>query len=524
MPGFTRLNPYARGIIVILAAILISASFAERAISAEDDSANDKLELTRRQKEILRGVAKYAPWDCPDRWIYELGSIEERCVAVREKMLDTNSWIHFLAYATLLEWSDAEAKKTYDILLDRFAKVESGKVRQNIIFLAALTAPDAKRKLEKIFNSNAAGVTKEDKTDAGCALAMLGHEKAARWFEKEFKGSECLKGKPVFTYEDYVRVEGEDNREVTLSYRSWEVLFRRPYFRKLYFLNRTEIYGMRRAARTLGQRDALLKKLLPLFPAKWPGHPGCDDFAMYMLNFAIADGDLKSAYCWAQRTTLLPDQDCLEAMTRVLTAIAESQLSIAGIDEIIASEDGRHNLDFLRYTKFLAFVKDDKGRALEYFDKLASSDKHGFFAKARRAAAKASVPKGLRKGVDEALTMKILVDYPKRSKELGKTVWEPKEESGEDEYYGVLTYRERQVALRTKMVRNDSVTLDAEKVASQYRIILELSNLEKLEAAETDKAIKADLRYKQASIVYQNKYVGKAPHEFRLFAEPGSVR
>jgi hypothetical protein len=422
-------------------------------------------------------------------------------------MLTTTSWIHFLAYASLLEWNKKEAACTYKHFLDSLPRLEPGKVRQNVIFLIALTAPDAREKLKVLFESKDEKITDEDKTDAGCALAMLGDKKAGAWFEKEFKGSECMVGRPVFVFKDYVAEEKKGCREATLSYRTWEVLFRRPYFRRLQFLCRSNIYGMQKSARTRESMDKLVQRFLPLFPSKWPGHPGCDDFAVRMLNFAVSKGDLKSAYRWAQRATLLPDQDCAKAMEKVFTALAESQLAVSDIDDILASPDGKHNRAFLQYTRFLALAKEEKGRALDYFDKLALSDKHGFFAHARLLAAKSPVPEGIRRGVDDSLSLKILVDYPNRSKELGKTVWEPKKDATQEDYLDVLTYRERQVALRTRLARKDSIMLDVERAAWQYRTILELYNLEKMEKTESDISKKADLRYKQASIVYNNRDV-----------------
>lgn len=464
----------------------------------------DGANLSPRQKEILRGIAQYAPWDCPDRWLYELGSLPERGPVVRGRMLTAVSWMHFLAYATLLDWSDEEAAATLKDVTRRLPEIKSGKVRQNVIFLIALAAPDAKDKLKAVFESKDGKLSEEDRIDAGCALAMLGDSKAGQWFEKEFKGSTCMTGRPVFDFSDYVKEEEKDSREVTRSYRTWEVLFRRPYFRSLQFLCRSSIYTMNKHGMSQSERDVLTARFLPLFPAKWPGHPGCDDFAVRMLHFAIAAKDLKSAYRWAQRATLLPDQDCREPMERIFTSVAESQLSSTDIDEILASPEGKHNRDFLQYTRFLALAREDTGRAIELFDRLALSDRHGFFAHARLLAAESPVPEGMRGGVDNELALRILVDYPKRSTELGKTAWEPAKEVSEEDYLGVLTYREREVMLRTRLARQDSVELDAGKVARQYRFLLELHNLEQMEKSESDGALKADLRYKQAAVVYNN--------------------
>lgn len=505
--GPQMLIPHQRMAFILLlvpaAAFIVLCCLAGSACAQESEP--EGAELSPRQKEILRGVKEYAPWDCPDRWLYELGGLRERDRTIRQAMLEANSWIYFLAYAALLEWNAPEAKGNLDWLTEKLPALESGKIRQNVIFLVALAAPDAKQRLRKIIEATDKKLTREDRTDAGCALAMLGDEKAAEWFEKEFKGSECMLGRPVFSFGDYVSEEEKDNREVTLSYRTWEVLFRRPYFRYLQFLARTNLYSMHKPSVTQDVTDKLARRFLPLFPAKWPGHPGCDDFAVRMLNYAISGGDLKSAYRWAQRATLLPDQDCQDPMVKVFTAIAESQLSVSDIDEILASPDGNHNRDFLLYTRFLALAKEDRGRAIKYFDEIALSDKHSLFARARSLAADCAVPEGIRGGADGNLSLRILVSYPKRSKELAGTQWEPEDKIREEDFLGVLNYREREVALRTRLARKDSIKLDPKEVAWQYRILLELHNVEQMEKAQANPSTKADLRYKQASIVYHNR-------------------
>ena len=62
-------------------------------------------------------------------------------------------------------------------------------------------------------------------------------------------------------------------------------------------------------ARQIGtaERHELARRLIPLFLVKWPGHPGCDDAAMQLMNFAIERKDSKEIFIWAQRASLLPD-------------------------------------------------------------------------------------------------------------------------------------------------------------------------------------------------------------------------
>jgi hypothetical protein len=84
-----------------------------------------------------------------------------------------------------------------------------------------------------------------------------------------------------------------------------------------------------------------------------------------MLNYAVQKRDLKSIYIWAQRASLLPDQDCAEGAVKLLTALADSQLSATEIDEILASPDGKQNRAFLRYERFLKTVRKDLDAGLE---------------------------------------------------------------------------------------------------------------------------------------------------------------
>lgn len=191
-------------------AVFLFLCYTGEALSQEKEQ-----KLTPRQKEILTGIARYAPWDCPDRWVYELGPPAKRNDLLRERMLKTESWIHFIAYAALLEWHSEQAKTTLKHFLDKLPKLESGKIRQNIIFLIAFSAPDAKEMLGKIFESKDVKITDEDRNDAGCALAMLGDDKAAEWFEKKFKGSDCMLGRPVFTFSDYAAEEEKGDRQAT---------------------------------------------------------------------------------------------------------------------------------------------------------------------------------------------------------------------------------------------------------------------------------------------------------------------
>jgi hypothetical protein len=113
----------------------------------------------------------------------------------------------------------------------------------------------------------------------------------------------------------------------------------------------------------------------------------------------------------------------------------------------------------------------------------------------------------LRDGILKGLSLKILLGYPKRSLELGKTPYKPEKSTTEDAYLGVLTNREREIVLRTKLKRSSSVSIDASRLASQYRLLLELQSLREWENQATDPAEKADVRYRQAKMFYRESRI-----------------
>lgn len=476
---------------------LVVCGFSAR-LPAEDQ------ELTKRQKEIVAGIVHYAPWDCPDRWLYELGDVTMRNGALRRAMLEAASWVDFLALGNALDWSRTEAEKTHDFLMKQFPQVASGKVRQNILFLIALTADDAKVRLEPVFRGASGDTTEDDRADAGCALAALGHEKATAWLVEGLKTTDVFSGKAMFNFSDYRKAESEEkDRAAVRSYRFWEAVFRRPYFKPLQFLARAGIYRMTAHGLSDAQRDERASRLLTVFLSKWHGHPGSDDIAMRMMNFAVQKRDMKSIYLWAQRASLLPDQDCAGNAVHVLTALADSQLSTPELDEILQSEDGKQNREFLLYERFIKTARKELAAGLAYFDQIAQDNPGSVFALARRSAAKVAPSNALRDGLLQDLSLKIMLDYPKRSKQLGETPYEPEDEVTEDEYLGLLTSREREIVLRTRLKRRSSVDVDAAGLARQYRLLLELRNLVQMEEREKDPAVKADLRYRQAKLFYR---------------------
>lgn len=463
---------------------------------------------SRRQREIVEGIVRYAPWDCPDRWLYELGAVETRNRVLHRAMVEATSWVEFLALANALDWSGPEAARTADALLERLPALARGKARQNIVFLVALTAPDAAERLEPLWRGAVREATGADRMDAACALAALGHAEAQEWLEANLPTSEEFLTRPIFDWAGYLAAERDEARRAAIrSYRLWEVIFRRSYYRPLQFLARASLY-----TRTAGLRDALradeiAARLLPVFIARWHGHPGSDDVALRMMNFAIQKRDRRSIYRWAQRASLLPDQDCAEGAVHVFTSLADSQLSVEDLDAILASADGRQNRDFLRYERYLQTVRADLAEGIEYFDAIAREEAGSVFACARQRAASVAPTGALRDGLDDSLSLEILRGYPGRSVLLARTPWKPAEEVSEDAYLGLLNRREREVVLRTRLHRSSSVSLDPDALARQYRLHVELLHLRRMEEAEESADRRADLRYRRAKLYYRESRV-----------------
>jgi hypothetical protein len=479
-------------------------------------SAQEPPPLTPRQRSVLAGIADYAPFSCPDRYVLELGTVERRTPVLLRALAREGSWVRFLAYASRLEWTPARARANLDAL---FAGLPAaGKVRQNAIFLAALASPEPAARLRRFLAR--ADLGPEDRVDARCALAALGDADAVRWFQTELAPSSSMRGQPIFRFADYARLEAaEDGRARTRTYRTFEVLTGRPYFRRLTMLQ-PSVYGLR--VRPEAERRPLVRALLPQFLRVWPGHPGSDDFAAILCHEALAAGDRLDAYRWAQRSTLLPDRD--RGLRRTFTALADSQLSVAELDALLASEDGAHNRDFLRYARFLKLARRDLARGLEAFARYAQ-EPASVFARARRAAAEVDVPAGLRDGRDPALTLELLVAYPRRSARLAQAVARQPDDDGA-RFLAVLSRQEREVARRTGLDAQDSLTLDVPRLAAQYRLLLLLRELQERERG-AKAGVCAELRYLRARLLYRNPdayFPVWAPHHLNTGYDLNAVR
>ncbi len=488
----------ARIVVPLLLSILTSPAARSTAAAVDAGAA-----LTRRQREILDGIARHAPFDFPDRWLHELGAPPDRGRILRERMVSSISWIEFLAYANALDWSEGERAETHAFLLERFSSFRSGKTRQNVVFLFALTAPAASRSLSGILDGGGS-LTEADRADIRCALAALGDPASVQWFEREFPSSEAFVGKPLFAWEDYEREERDEaNRETVRSYRLWETAMREPYYKRLKHLARAGIYAMTTRETPAAERERLAVRLLEAFIAKWPGHPGADDCALRLMNHAIERRDLKKVFVWTQRASLLPDQDCASTALRILKPLVDSQLPVEVIDEAIGGEPDPPNRDFLVYERFIKTARDDAAAAIDWFDRVALADPRGLFAEARSLAGGVPPSAALRDGVREDLSLEIVRLYPERSRALAATPHEGSAGPGEEAFLRALTPREREVVVRTRRGRRRSIDVDPSRLARQYRLLLELTNLRRLEEGAADAESRADLRYRQGKLLYR---------------------
>src|SRR5262245_53036526 len=140
----------------------------------------------RRRDEILKAISRYAPWEPPERWLHELGGPTARNQVLRERLLASVSWIEFLAFANALDWAEPEGAATQAFLRARLPAVKAGKIRQNLIFLIALTDPRAAATLADLLGGGDGRMTEEDRIDCRLALAASGDPAAVTWFLEAF--------------------------------------------------------------------------------------------------------------------------------------------------------------------------------------------------------------------------------------------------------------------------------------------------------------------------------------------------
>ena len=112
------------------------------------------------------------------------------------------------------------------------------------------------------------------------------------------------------------RMGNEDARDILRSYRALEVLTRKFYFRIVE--DNIEVPYQSHFARTT-ELDA---ELLPLWLARYPGHPGSDDVALILGEAEFSGFEVAQ---WRNRASVLPDQRRTSRALRGLLEIVESR-------------------------------------------------------------------------------------------------------------------------------------------------------------------------------------------------------
>jgi len=187
--------------------------------------------------------------------------------------------------------------------------------RQYLIFLAPrlLPAADAAKLLRELTGPG-------DGEDVLLALAFNGDETARAEFARLAENpSRAMVHNLVDTLVEIERIErmgNEDARDILRSYRALEVLTRKFYFRIVE--DNIEVPYQSHFARTT-ELDA---ELLPLWLARYPGHPGSDDVAL-ILGEARFTGEKEAR--WRNLASVLPDQRRTSRALRGLLEIVESR-------------------------------------------------------------------------------------------------------------------------------------------------------------------------------------------------------
>ncbi len=511
-------------VVLILAAAALAAQEKKRNASPED-----------KTRWALEGIKAYAPYAAPSRVLNALGdSAATRDRALLDEMLKTRVWFRFCA---LFEQLVACARdRAAAELLGRLKSVEDGKVRQNVIFLAALVSGEPGKLLAPVFRRETAWSDKNDAIDAGVALAMLGGKEAVRWLLNEYEGDTCFKAGFSLEFDRLAEFESRKNaRSVMRSYRAFEILARRAYFLLQSVTSRpNQLFpSLWCPAPIKPADDEHAEEMLGALIALWPHHPGADNFAYHACCIAARRGDALRACRWALLGSLLGDGDRAHSAFNRALSLVEAHLNSLDLHALLRCPEAKLYPRLLRYELFLHLARRSLPTALTYFDRLAEEDE--FFAAVKRLSADVSAPGGLKSGVLEELSRRAVAEYDKTSRRLRRFDAYPLEEIHPGEAPETLPVRCGGRVIDVPVKRPWWAATDAEsphpppsdysniyttgrdrsrwrklhpeRIARQYRLLLALRELRRMEESETDPVRKADLRYKRAALLYHNRRI-----------------
>lgn len=382
--------------------------------------------------------------------------------------------------------------------LDRaFSQSEDPVVRQNMIFLVALTLPWEIAEPWLRLRLDEEG---PDRLDALWALAMSGAEDALH----ELEASPPQEASRVLVdtleaHEVLGVAGGDEGRARLLAYRALEVVDRSPYFKKtsihvhLRWLPHPHAGEGRPQSLTWidGERAApvdLALRLLELWVRSFPGHPGNDDVAYRLGRAQLGLRHHLSAARWYSRASVLPDQDVSWGARNSLLATAEVLLGEAALAQLVedAEQSGR-NRELLEYVQVRrTAARRGCAAGLAVAERRAREHPRGPLAQAWARRWSVAPPRGLSSGV--------------RPWELGDPLLrrEPAPETPAPQGGAPLA----EVGSARLNPHPEALRLDVARLARQLRIWETLAELERRELAAQDPALAADLRYKRAAIFF----------------------
>ncbi|MHC4848618.1 MAG: hypothetical protein ACYTEG_09210 [Planctomycetota bacterium] len=292
----------------------------------------------------------------------------------RETLREIGKWPH-TASESFIEARLGEA----------LTRIDEQVERQYLIFLAArmLPAATAAKLLRTL-------VQPGDHEDAVLALAFNGDKTARAEFARlAERPSRAVVHNLVDTLVEIERIErmgNEDARDILRSYRALEVLTRKFYFRIVE--DNIEVAYQSHFART-NELDA---ELLPLWLARYPGHPGSDDVAL-ILGEAELSG-FKEAR-WRNLASVLPDQRRTSRALRGLLEIVESRERRSFVERMLDEPElpNRILLEYVRLRRMAA--EDGFDSALEEAAAVVERLPYSSIGFAWRNRWAAEIPRGL---------------------------------------------------------------------------------------------------------------------------------
>lgn len=400
-------------------------------------------------------------------------------------------------------------------------------VRQNTIFLAALTEPweEVRPWLEALRTGSDA----DDAEDALCALAFSGDPGAIGAFRalaRSPSGAAVHRLVDDPDAHDALAAHGTSEARAALrAWRSIEALDATPYFEMVGYLAsrwRGDATTLGWQARSVSPADQ--EALLQAWLARYPGHPGSDNMAVRLGRLRYAAGDEVGAARWFARALALPDQvEAWRAAGR-LVALCETVLAPAQLLSLAQEEwpEAAARTIFLYANARRLAAGTGFDAACRALEDLAAREPDLVLSVAWRNRWAGPAPEGLASGVaplpaDDALW-----------RSDGRWVpWPVPAPGGPGGQYGATSFpgvwgRPWRAAERLDPPR-DPVVLDRTRLANQVRAWATLAELER-RAARARGPARADLLYKQAAVLYHDRDVLFPCYEEHTWSFRGTLR